>query len=154
MTVIRETHTMMTRNGVQVGRLIDDEHSGDRARAMLAYAEANQENVSPGQRNGRFNQKHPAAESALHALKQENAALKNQINQLKDNFESVREAEDFMRISLNGCTIQDIWLRGRRKERRNDTIKYIDEHTNQFGNIILYKLDIPTLKQKFKERNL
>jgi hypothetical protein len=36
----------------------------------------------------------------------------------------------------------------------DDTIKYIDEHTIQFGNLILYNLDIPTLKQKFKERNL
>ena len=36
----------------------------------------------------------------------------------------------------------------------DDTIKYIDEHNIQFGNLILYNLDIPTLKQKFKERNL
>ena len=36
----------------------------------------------------------------------------------------------------------------------DDAIKYIDEHNIQFGNLILYTLDIPTLKQKFKERNL
>ena len=36
----------------------------------------------------------------------------------------------------------------------DDTIKYIDEHSIQFGILILYNLDIPTLKQKFKERNL
>ena len=36
----------------------------------------------------------------------------------------------------------------------DDAIKYIDEHNIQFGNLILYNLDIPTLKQKFKERNL
>ena len=36
----------------------------------------------------------------------------------------------------------------------DDAIKNIDEHNIQFGNLILYNLDIPTLKQKFKERNL
>ncbi len=36
----------------------------------------------------------------------------------------------------------------------DDAIKYIDEHSIQFGNLILYNLDVPTLKQKFKERNL
>ena len=36
----------------------------------------------------------------------------------------------------------------------DDAIKYIDEHNIQFGNLILYNLDILTLKQKFKERNL
>ncbi len=30
----------------------------------------------------------------------------------------------------------------------------MDEHNIQFGNLILYNLDIPTLKRKFKERNL
>ena len=39
-------------------------------------------------------------------------------------------------------------------ESLDDAIKYIDEHNIQFGNLILYNLDIPTLKQKFKERNL
>ncbi len=39
-------------------------------------------------------------------------------------------------------------------ESLDDTIKYIDEHNNLFGNLILYNLDIPTLKQKFKVRNL
>ncbi len=39
-------------------------------------------------------------------------------------------------------------------ESLDDTIKYIDEHNIQFGNLILYNLDVPTLKQKFKERNL
>ena len=39
-------------------------------------------------------------------------------------------------------------------ESLDNTIKYIDEHTIQFGNLILYNLDIPALKQKFKERNL
>ena len=43
-------------------------------------------------------------------------------------------------------------------ESLDDTIKYIDEHNIQFGNLIiiliLYNLDIPTLIQKFKERNL
>ena len=39
-------------------------------------------------------------------------------------------------------------------ESLDDTIKYIDEHNIQFGNLILYNLDIPILKQKFKERNL
>ena len=39
-------------------------------------------------------------------------------------------------------------------ESLDNTIKYIDEHNIQFGNFILYNLDIPTLKQKFKERNL
>ena len=36
----------------------------------------------------------------------------------------------------------------------DDAIKNIDEHNIQFGNLILYNLDIPSLKQKFKERNL
>ena len=36
----------------------------------------------------------------------------------------------------------------------DDAIKNIDEHNIQFGNLILYNLDIPALKQKFKERNL
>ena len=36
----------------------------------------------------------------------------------------------------------------------DDAIKSIDEHNIQFGNLILYNLDIPALKQKFKERNL
>ena len=36
----------------------------------------------------------------------------------------------------------------------DDAIKNIDEHNIQFGNLILYNLDIPILKQKFKERNL
>ncbi len=36
----------------------------------------------------------------------------------------------------------------------DDTIKNIDEHNIQFGNLILYNLDVPSLKQKFKERNL
>ncbi len=39
-------------------------------------------------------------------------------------------------------------------ESLDDTIKYIDEHNIQFGNLILYNLDIPALRQKFKERNL
>ena len=39
-------------------------------------------------------------------------------------------------------------------ESLDNAIKYIDEHTIQFGNLILYNLDIPALKQKFKERNL
>ena len=39
-------------------------------------------------------------------------------------------------------------------ESLDDTIKYIDEHNIQFGNLILYNLDVPALKQKFKERNL
>ena len=39
-------------------------------------------------------------------------------------------------------------------ESLDDAIKYIDEHNIQFGNLILYNLDIPALKQKFKERNL
>ena len=88
MTVIRETHTMM--NGMQVGRLTDDEPLGNRACAMLAYADANQENVNPRQRNGKFNQQRPAAESKFNALKQENAALENQLNQLKENFEKLK----------------------------------------------------------------
>ena len=37
-------------------------------------------------------------------------------------------------------------------ESLDDTIKYIDGHNIQFGNLILYNLDVPTLKQKFKER--
>ena len=36
----------------------------------------------------------------------------------------------------------------------DDAIKNIDDHNIQFGNLILYNLDIPALKQKFKERNL
>ena len=36
----------------------------------------------------------------------------------------------------------------------DDAIKNIDEYNIQFGNLILYNLDIPALKQKFKERNL
>jgi hypothetical protein len=36
----------------------------------------------------------------------------------------------------------------------DDAIKNIDEHNIQFGNLILYNLDVPALKQKFKERNL
>ena len=36
----------------------------------------------------------------------------------------------------------------------DDAIKYIEEHNIQFGNLILYKVNIPALKQKFKERNL
>ena len=39
-------------------------------------------------------------------------------------------------------------------ESLDNAIKYIDEHNIQFGNLILYNLDIPTLKQKFEERNL
>ena len=39
-------------------------------------------------------------------------------------------------------------------ESLDDAIKYIDEHNIQFDNLILYNLDIPALKQKFKERNL
>ena len=39
-------------------------------------------------------------------------------------------------------------------ESIDDAIKNIDEHNIQFGNLILYNLDIPALKQKFKERNL
>ena len=39
-------------------------------------------------------------------------------------------------------------------ESLDDAIKYIDEHNIQFSNLILYNLDIPALKQKFKERNL
>ena len=39
-------------------------------------------------------------------------------------------------------------------ESIDDTIKYIDEHNIQFGNLILYNLDVPALKQKYKERNL
>ena len=39
-------------------------------------------------------------------------------------------------------------------ETLDDTIKYIDEHNIHFVNLILYNLDVPTLKQKFKERNL
>ena len=35
-----------------------------------------------------------------------------------------------------------------------NAIKYIDEHNIQFGNLIVYHLDIPKLKQKIKERNL
>ena len=33
-------------------------------------------------------------------------------------------------------------------------IKNIDDNNIQFGNLILYNFDIPTLKQKFKERKL
>ena len=36
----------------------------------------------------------------------------------------------------------------------DDAIKYIEEHNIQFGNLILYNVNIPALKQKFKERNL
>ena len=36
----------------------------------------------------------------------------------------------------------------------DDAIKNIDEYNIQFGNLILYNLDVPALKQKFKERNL
>ena len=36
----------------------------------------------------------------------------------------------------------------------DDAIKNIDDNNIQFGNLILYNFDIPTLKQKFKERNL
>ena len=36
----------------------------------------------------------------------------------------------------------------------DDEIKNIDDNNIQFGNLILYNFDIPTLKQKFKERNL
>ena len=39
-------------------------------------------------------------------------------------------------------------------ESLDDAIKYIDEHSIQFGILILYNLNIPTLKQKFKERYL
>jgi hypothetical protein len=31
-------------------------------------------------------------------------------------------------------------------ELLDDTIKYIDEHTIRYGNLILYNLEIPTLK--------
>ena len=97
MTVIRETHTMM--NGVQVGRLTDDEPLGDLARAMLAYADANRENVNPRQRNGKFNQQRPAAESEfrVNALKQENASLKNKINQLKENLENLKASVESLK---------------------------------------------------------
>ena len=36
----------------------------------------------------------------------------------------------------------------------DDAIKNTDDNNIQFGNLILYNFDIPTLKQKFKERNL
>ena len=36
----------------------------------------------------------------------------------------------------------------------DDAIKNIDDNNIQLGNLILYNFDIPTLKQKFKERNL
>ena len=36
----------------------------------------------------------------------------------------------------------------------DDAIKNIDDNNIQFGNLILYNFDIPTLKQKFQERNL
>ena len=36
----------------------------------------------------------------------------------------------------------------------DNAIKNIDDNNIQFGNLILYNFDIPTLKQKFKERNL
>ena len=36
----------------------------------------------------------------------------------------------------------------------DDAIKNIDDNNIQFGNLILYNFDIPTLKQKFKERKL
>ncbi len=39
-------------------------------------------------------------------------------------------------------------------ESLDDAIKYMDEHYIQFGNLMLYNLDTPALKQKFKERNL
>ena len=35
----------------------------------------------------------------------------------------------------------------------DDAIKNINDNNVQFGNLILYIFDIPTLKQKFKERN-
>ena len=39
-------------------------------------------------------------------------------------------------------------------ESLDDAIKYIEEHNIQFGNLILYNVNIPALKQKFKVRNL
>ena len=36
----------------------------------------------------------------------------------------------------------------------DDAIKNIDDNNIQVGNLISYNFDIPTLKQKFKERNL
>ena len=36
----------------------------------------------------------------------------------------------------------------------DDAIKNIDDNNIQFGKLILNNFDIPTLKQKFKERNL
>jgi len=36
----------------------------------------------------------------------------------------------------------------------DNVIKNIDNNNIQFGNLILYNFDIPTLKQKFKESNL
>ena len=36
----------------------------------------------------------------------------------------------------------------------DDAIKNTNDNNIQFGNLILYNFDIPTLKQKFKERNL
>ena len=35
-------------------------------------------------------------------------------------------------------------------ELLDDTIIYIDEHNIQFGNLIFYNLDIPTLNQNFR----
>ena len=88
MTVIRDTHTMM--NGVSVGRLTDDEPSGGTARAMLAQVDTHQDHANSRQRTGRFNQRRANPESEFNTLKQENAALKNQINQLKENFEKLK----------------------------------------------------------------
>jgi hypothetical protein len=40
-------------------------------------------------------------------------------------------------------------------ESIDNTLKSIDEHNIQFSStLILYNLDVPSLKQKFKERNI
>lgn len=63
------------------------------------------------------------------------------VNHFYDNFVVLEYKENKQKISKEFDTI-------------DDTIKYIDEHNIQFGNLILYNLEIQALKQKFKERNL
>ena len=49
---------------------------------------------------GEFNQQRPAAESEFHALKQENAALNNELNQPKQNFEKLRTSCESHKLRL------------------------------------------------------
>ena len=81
MTNIQDTRVQV--NGVQIGKLKEDEQASDATRALLAQSSA-QRSHGESRMDHSINQKPEISEAGFIACKQEKSALKNQLVQTKE----------------------------------------------------------------------